>query len=80
MKEVINEMFKETGFDKLTWKKRVLFFWCVLAFCLMLCCNYDESRWYALPILLGNFGISVFMVNKFIPKDFWNNIIDDEEF
>lgn len=75
MKKVAND--KEV---KVTWTQIVLFFWCMLALSLMLCCNYEESHWYALPILFGNFSISAFMVNKFTPKDFWNNIKDDEEF
>lgn len=79
MKKIIYNLKKECGFDKLTLGQSLILMWSILAFCLMACCNYEESAWYAMPVLVGHFALSAFLAKKIIPKSYWDTIDNDTE-
>lgn len=76
MKKIYLQIKKECGLERLTLAQSLILMWSVFAFVLMACCNYDESAWYAMPVLVGNFAISAFFVKRYIPKSFWE--IDED--
>ena len=78
MKKTLSRILKEIGLEKLTIRQSLLFVWSSLAFCLMVCCNYEESAWYAMPVLVGNFAISAFFVKRYIPKSFWDSTDEND--
>ena len=62
MKEVINDIFKETGFDKLTWKQRLIVWYFALSFCSL--CVSDETPIWILLLIVLNFANAARLVRK----------------
>ena len=71
MKTIFKNLKNELGLGGLTFIQAAIMFWSALAFCLMLCCDYENSSWYAMPVLVGHFILSAYVAYRYIPKSFW---------
>lgn len=64
----MNRIKRALGINGLTAGQLLIAAWSVVAFCLMACCSYERSAWYAMPLLCGNFIIASYFFKKRMPK------------